>query len=129
MQGVHFHGFAFARLTAALAAQGLGGDVIGVLMQPSAQHDSSSQRAALPRQADEDHLRHVLCQLCIPAHQAQRRRMDKVDVARDQFPEGRFRAGYSVFCQQFLAVRHLLFSSKAPHKAGTEQEYSKVLNF
>ena len=70
VQGVHFNGLAFAGATATLAAQGLGGHVIGVLVQPSAQHHSSGKRGALLRQADEDGLSYILCQLSIPANQA-----------------------------------------------------------
>ena len=96
-QRVHFHGLAFPGLTAPLAAHGPGGNMIRALMQPPAQHHPSGKRAALARQGDKDRLRHVLGQLCIPADQAERHRIDEVDVARDQFAKGRFGTGPGVF--------------------------------
>jgi hypothetical protein len=82
--------------------------VISMLVQPTAQHYSAGKRAPFFRQINEDHLRHILGQMCVLADQTSRRRIDKVDVARDQFPKGRFRPVRRVFREQCLAVRHIL---------------------
>src|SRR5262249_17278830 len=52
----------------------------------------------------------------VPAHQAARCGIDQVDVASDQFPEGRFRAVRRVFSDQLLAVRHRLHPVKPRRK-------------
>ena len=64
-----------------------------MLVQPATEHHVLRQRPRLGRQRHEHGLGHVLSRLRIPADQPEGGRIDQVEVAADEFPEGGFRAG------------------------------------
>ena len=63
----------------------------------------------------------------IPADQPERGRIDQINVAADQLPEGGFRSGPGILCKQCLAVGQVLFATINPQKAITGQESSPGL--
>ena len=109
VQRTHLQGLLFAVLTAPFAAHGLCRHMIGALVQPSSDHRLAGKFPASSSEADEDRLRHVLGQLRVATDQPKRGRIDKVDVARDQFTERRFGAVPGIFFEKLLAVRHRVF--------------------
>ena len=89
---IHFDSLPFTELTTAIASHGFGGHKAGVTVQPSAQHDVFGKRASLACEVHEDGLGDVLREMRVAIDQPHCCRIDEVDVARDQFVEGRFRA-------------------------------------
>jgi len=88
---IHFDSLPFTELTTAIASHGFGGHKAGVTVQPSAQHDVFGKRASLACEVHEDGLSDVLRLMRVAIDQSYRRRINQIDVARDQFVEGRFR--------------------------------------
>ena len=107
VQGVHRCGLLFAKLTAAFGADRVARDKAGIAMQPAAEPTFASEFAGVLRKADEDGLRDILGKQGVALDDAQRGGIDEVDVARDQFTKGCFRAVLDILRQQLLALGHL----------------------
>ena len=90
-------------------------------------HSSRFQACFFKPAARQPRLRTAIRRARTQARQAQRRRIDKVDVTPDQFPEGGVRAVHRVFSEQLLAVYHRVFTSKAPPKLKTEQNILEIV--
>ena len=68
-------------------------------MQPAGQHRAIRELGGVFREGDEHALGHVLSEVRIANH-AQRRGIDEIQMAAQQFGERRFGAVFSVGAQQ-----------------------------
>ena len=112
----HFHGNLFAGFAAALRSHGFGGGVTRVPVQPASQHYIARQAARLARQIHEHHLRYVLGQRAVAAGHPQRRRINQINVPRDQIAERRLGMFSRVMLQQLSVVRHRLLFIRTRRK-------------
>ncbi len=88
-------------------------------IQPTGEHDSLSQGAGFARQIGEHHLCYVLGEMCIPRQLPHRRRVDEVDMARNEFAERSFIGIVCELTQKFGIVAHV---STNQHPAGLESD-------
>jgi len=77
-------------------------------MEPSTQLDILGKIFREASQVHKHRLGHVLRQMRVAASQPNRSGIDQAEVARDQFPKGRFRTAANVIGEKCLAVRHRL---------------------
>ncbi len=90
LPSIHFTSLPFPVQTTPLVAHDGRGDMEGAPVQPAAEHDLLGKCSREPRQIGENHLRDVLGTVRIAIHQPQRRRINQINVARDQFAKGVF---------------------------------------
>jgi len=62
----------------------------GAPVQPASQHNAGGQRRSQSSQIRKHGLRDILRQTCVSVGEADRRRIDKAKIARDQFAKGFF---------------------------------------
>ena len=96
-------GLLFALLAARLRPDEIGGGEAGRLVKPAGDHRVRAQPARLARQHDKDRLRDFLGLVRV-VHRAHRRRINQVDVPRDQRRKGRFGVAAGVFPQQLHVI-------------------------
>jgi len=83
-QFIHGSGLLFAGAAAHLGANGLGGDVLRLAMQPSGQDGALGELMGAPGQGHKRTLCHILGQVRVANH-AQRGGIDEVKVPPHQF--------------------------------------------
>jgi len=122
---VHGDGLPFTGLTAALAAQGFGGDETGVTVQPAAEPDFAGKTFGEAREVNEDGLGDVLGEVGVAADEADGGGIDEIEVAGGEFAKGGFRAVVGVIREQFLGVRHLYLLLKTRRGVKTDKKFGK----
>jgi len=123
VQAVHVGRLPFTDFSATLAARRFCRQMECPLMQPASNHHGAGQGAGVFCEADEDQLCYILGQLRVTADKSEGRRVDQVDVARDQLAKSGFTAVAGVFDEQCVVVGHSVLPVK-PRRNGKPNKLS-----
>src|SRR5687767_2063237 len=126
MECVHFCGLPFAKLATPFGAQNAGCHKAGMPMEPASRDYIARKSARVASQIREHDLGHVLGSMCVAPDQPERRRIDHVEVAIDQFAKSRVRAALDILGKQLLVVRHFNLLLRAAAAANRTKIYTPV---